>query len=188
LDPRLRFDGALFEAPSVCGVAGRCMMSRIGHLPSSSLRARNELRGRNEKVLLRIRLCTLRRSHLHRAIFILKSSCDGEQLFLRIPAMPLVFVQKNRRWKIPMLHKLLAAAAMVAVAYVVVPANAAQAAGGCSGPNLTKTETAVENMADGEVKIAAQKEIAAAQDSMLNGKMGACGMHLNKAMHDAMAE
>ena len=24
-----------------------------------------------------------------------------------------------------------------------------------------------------------------AQDAMLSGKMGACGMHLNKAMHDA---
>jgi hypothetical protein len=31
----------------------------------------------------------------------------------------------------------------------------------------------------------AQKEVAAAQDAMLGGKMGACGMHLNKAMHDA---
>ena len=34
----------------------------------------------------------------------------------------------------------------------------------------------IENMADGEGKIAAQKEIAAAQDAMLNGKMGACGV------------
>ncbi len=37
-------------------------------------------------------------------------------------------------------------------------------------------------MADGDGKMVAQKEIAAAQDSMLNGKMSACGMHLNKAM------
>jgi hypothetical protein len=29
----------------------------------------------------------------------------------------------------------------------------------------------------------AQKEIAAAQTAMLDGKMGACASHLNKAMH-----
>jgi hypothetical protein len=56
---------------------------------------------------------------------------------------------------------------------------------GCSGPNLTKTEASIEAMADGEGKFAAQKEIALAQDAMLNGKMGACGMHLSKAIHDA---
>jgi hypothetical protein len=43
-------------------------------------------------------------------------------------------------------------------------------------------------MADGDGKMAAQKEIAAAQDAMLAGKMGACGMHLNKAMHSTMAK
>ena len=46
---------------------------------------------------------------------------------------------------------------------------------GCSGPNLEKTETAIEAMADGEGKIVAQKEIALAQDAMLSGKMGVCG-------------
>ena len=84
-----------------------------------------------------------------------------------------------------MLNKLLAAAAMAAIAYAVVPANAAHVRAGCSGANLTKTESSIEAMADGEGKIAAQKEIALAQDAMLNGKMGACGMHLNKAIHDA---
>jgi hypothetical protein len=34
----------------------------------------------------------------------------------------------------------------------------------------------------------AQKEVAAAQDAMLAGKMGACGMHLSKAMHAGMAK
>jgi hypothetical protein len=86
-----------------------------------------------------------------------------------------------------MINKLLGAAAMVAVAFAVVPASAAQM-GGCSGPNLTKTESAVEVMADGEGKMMAQKEIAAAQTAMLDGKMGACGMHLNKAMHVSMAK
>src|SRR5258705_13965716 len=31
--------------------------------------------------------------------------------------------------------------------------------------------------------IAAQKEVAQAQDAMLSGKMGACAAHLSKAMH-----
>jgi hypothetical protein len=87
-----------------------------------------------------------------------------------------------------MLNKVLAAAAMAAIAYAVVPANAAHVAAGCSGPNLTKAESMVESMADGEGKIMAQKEMAMAQDSMLNGKMGACGMHLGKAMHAGMAK
>ena len=87
-----------------------------------------------------------------------------------------------------MLNKLLGAAAMAAVAYAVVPANAAKMSAGCSGDNLTKTETMIESMADGEGKIAAQKEMALAQDAMLSGKMGACGMHLSKAMHAGMAK
>ena len=84
-----------------------------------------------------------------------------------------------------MINKLLGAAAMAAVAYAVVPASAASM-GGCVGGNLTKTESMVEAMADGEGKIMAQKEIAMAQTAMLDGKMGACGMHLGKAMHAGM--
>src|SRR5258707_13789584 len=93
-------------------------------------------------------------------------------------------VQKNRRWKITMLNKILAAAAMAAIAYAVVPANAAHTAAGCSGPNLTKTESMIENMADGDDKILAKKEIAMAHDSMFSGKMVAYGMHLSNGMHD----
>jgi len=84
-----------------------------------------------------------------------------------------------------MIKKLLGAAPMAAVAFAVVPAHAA---GGCSSANLTKTEAMVESMADSDSKMMAQKEIAAAQDAMLNGKMGACGMHLSKAMHAGMAK
>jgi hypothetical protein len=87
-----------------------------------------------------------------------------------------------------MLKKLLAAAAMAAIAYAIVPANAARVNAGCSGENLAKTESSIEAMADGEGKIAAQKEIALAQDAMLSGKMGACGMHLSKAAHVGMAK
>ena len=70
---------------------------------------------------------------------------------------------------------------MAAVAFAVVPASAAKM-GGCSADNLSKTETMIEAMADGEGKIVAQKEIAQAQDAMLEGKMGACAAHLSKAM------
>jgi hypothetical protein len=95
-------------------------------------------------------------------------------------------VQKQKGRK--MLNKLIAATAMAAIAYAVVPANAAKVNAGCSGDNLSKTETMIENMADGEGKIAAQKEIAAAQDAMLNGKMSACASHLSKAMHVGTAK
>ena len=94
--------------------------------------------------------------------------------------MPILSKSKKGR---KMLNKLLVASAMAAIAYAVVPANAAKVSAGCSGDNLSKTETMIETMADGEGKIAAQKEIAAAQDAMLNGKMGACASHLSKAMH-----
>jgi hypothetical protein len=79
---------------------------------------------------------------------------------------------------------LLGVIAIAAVAFAVAPAQAAKhAMGGCSGTNLEHTETAIENMQDGDSKVVAQKEIAAAQDAMLNGKMGVCGAHLNKAMN-----
>jgi hypothetical protein len=91
-------------------------------------------------------------------------------------------LRKNRKWKSNMLNKLLVAAAMAAVAYTTCPANAAKVNAGCSGGNLTKTESQIEAMADGEGKMVAQKEVAAAQDAMLNGKMGACAAHLSKAM------
>ena len=87
-----------------------------------------------------------------------------------------------------MLNKLLAATAIAALAYAVSPADAARVKAGCSGDNLSKTETMIENMADGEGKIAAQKEIAAAQDAMLSGKMGACASHLSKVMHVGTAK
>jgi hypothetical protein len=76
---------------------------------------------------------------------------------------------------------------MAAVAYAVVPASAAKMAG-CSGENLSKTESMIDSMADGEGKIAAQKEVAQAQDALLNGKMGVCAAHLSKAMHAGMAK
>jgi hypothetical protein len=88
-----------------------------------------------------------------------------------------------------MLKKLLAATAIAALAYAVSPADAARVKGAaCSGDNLSKTETMIENMADGEGKIAAQKEIAAAQDAMLSGKAGVCAAHLSKARQAGMVK
>ena len=86
-----------------------------------------------------------------------------------------------------MFNKLLGAAAMVAVLYSTVPAFAA-GMGGCSGENMTKSESMVEAMADGEGKAAAQREVAMAQTAMLDGKMGACAAHLSKVMHVGMAK
>ena len=84
-----------------------------------------------------------------------------------------------------MLNKLLAATAVAAIAFATGPANAAKVQAGCSGDNLAKAESMIETMADGEGKMAAQKEIAAAQDAMLTGKMGVCASHLSKAMQAA---
>src|SRR6195952_3071166 len=120
-----------------------------------------------------------------RANVIPKFSATGKQSSRRFRQWRR-FCQKQKMGN-NMLNKLLAAAAMAAIAYAVVPANAARVSAGCSGENLAKTETMIEAMADGEGKIMAQKEIAMAQDSMLSGKMGACGMHLSKAMHAGMA-
>lgn len=87
-----------------------------------------------------------------------------------------------------MIKTLIGAAAMAAVAYAVVPAQAARMGVGCSGDNLAKTEAAVEAMADTPDKFMAEKEISLAQDAMLSGKMGACGAHLGKAAHASMAK
>jgi hypothetical protein len=88
--------------------------------------------------------------------------------------------------EIKMIKKLLGAAALAAMTMSVMPANAAKVHGvGCSGPNFEKTETAIEAMADGDAKYSAEKEIASAQEAMLGGKMGACGVHLSKAAQAA---
>ena len=71
---------------------------------------------------------------------------------------------------------------MAAVVCSTVPASAAKMAG-CGGENLSKTESMIETMADGQGKIVAQREVAQAQDAMLSGKMGACAAHLTNAMH-----
>jgi hypothetical protein len=81
-----------------------------------------------------------------------------------------------------MFKKLVGAATIAAVACAVAPAYAAKLTG-CSGENLEMTESATEAMADGAGKITAQKEIALAQEALLGDKMGACAMHLTKAMH-----
>ncbi len=76
---------------------------------------------------------------------------------------------------------------MAAILYSTVPASAAHM-GGCSGDNLAKTESAIEVTAEGEGKMASQKEVAAAQAALLDNKYGACAAHLSKAQHDISAK
>ena len=126
-----------------------------------------------------MRLCVARSDeHLARNLF-RKIFVIGEINCMRIPAMPpgpprtengknnAQEIARSRRSGRHCLRNL--------------PANA-KGGGGCSGDNLTKVEAKIEAMADGDAKFAAQKEISAAQDAMLGGKMGACAAHLNKAM------
>jgi hypothetical protein len=87
-----------------------------------------------------------------------------------------------------MINKLLGVAAVAAVAFAVVPAQAAHMGVGCNGSSFAKAESAVEASADGPSKFAAEKEVAAAQDAYLNNKFGACGSHLSKAMRDSASE
>ena len=79
--------------------------------------------------------------------------------------------------------KLFGVAVLAAALGTDLPAHAAKVGGGCSGSNLEKTETAIEAMADGDAKFAAEKEVALAQDALLSGKMGVCAAHLSKAAH-----
>jgi hypothetical protein len=51
-----------------------------------------------------------------------------------------------------------------------------------------KAESTVDSMPDGDGKMMAQKEMAMAQEALLSGKIGACGMHLGKAMHAGMTK
>ncbi|PDT87875.1 hypothetical protein CO669_23710 [Bradyrhizobium sp. Y36] len=127
-------------------------------------------------------------SRKSREEFIASSCRTQRKVRLQSPAMSLGLSQEPEK-ESNIMTKLLGVIAIAAVAFAVAPAQAAKhAMGGCSSANLEKTETAIENMADGDSKLVAQKEIAAAQDSLLNGKMGACGAHLNKAMHSTMGK
>jgi hypothetical protein len=134
---------------------------------------------------LRIRPCFACRSHFSRADFILQLSGDQRNNHLADSGNGVGL--RNKKRKSNMLKKLLGAAAVAAVALAVAPAQAAHAGVGCNGAGFAKTESAIETMADGESKWAAQKEIAAAQDAMLNNK-GGCAVHLNKAMRDTAAK
>jgi hypothetical protein len=123
-----------------------------------------------------------------RGEFIAASCRVGSKVVAQIPAISLELSQEQEK-ESNIMTKLLGVIAIAAVAFAVAPAQAAKhAMGGCSSANLEKTETAIENMPDGDGKFVAQKEIAAAQDSLLNGKMGVCGAHLNKAMHATMGK
>ena len=84
----------------------------------------------------------------------------------QIPAISLDLSQEQEK-ESNIMTKLLGVIAIAAVSFAVAPAQAAKhAMGGCSGSNLEKTETAIENMPDGDSKMVAQKEIASAQSQI----------------------
>jgi hypothetical protein len=124
---------------------------------------------------------------LHRALITFGSHEIHSKRFTDLRSMPsqhsaMTLNLFKRCGEVNLFKNLLGAAAMAAIACAVVPASAANMAG-CSGENLEKTESATETMADGAGKVAAQKEIAQAQEALLGGKMAACAMHLSRAMH-----
>jgi hypothetical protein len=105
----------------------------------------------------------------------------------KVSRCPAMMPTPSHRGK-TMNSKLLGAALVIAAMAAFGPVEAARMhhGGGCSGANLEKTETAIEAMADGDARSMAQREVAAAQDALLSGKMGACGVHLTKAMQAGM--
>ena len=86
-----------------------------------------------------------------------------------------------------MIIKLTGAAALAAIVLAVAPAQAARLQA-CSPANLAKTESALETMADGDIKWVAFKEMADAQTALLDGKMNVCAAHLTKAAQAGMAK
>jgi hypothetical protein len=135
--------------------------------------------------MFRMRLCGACRSHLPRGDFIPQPATDRRTITFAESGNGVGSAQQKK--ENDMLKKSLGVAAIAAVAFAIAPAQAAHMGVGCNGTSFAKTEAAIETMADGEHKMAAQKEIAAAQDAMLNGK-GNCAGHLSKAMHEAMAK
>jgi hypothetical protein len=170
------------------------LADRLGGDRPSLMQCTHAMRaGLDYKVVMKIRIfaCGSARratSRKSRGEFIAASCRAGGKVMLQISAMSPGLPQEQEN-ESNIMTKLLGVIAIAAVAFAVVPAQAAKhSMGGCSGANLEKTETAVENMADGDSKFVAEKEITAAQDAMLNGKMSACGMHLNKAMQATMGK
>jgi hypothetical protein len=94
---------------------------------------------------------------------------------------------KKQKGRSNVINKLLGATTIAAIACSFVPAHAARVGVGCTSDNLAKVEGNIDTMADGPAKFTAQREIAAAQDAMLNGSMRRCAMHLSMAMRDESA-
>jgi hypothetical protein len=101
----------------------------------------------------------------------------GNSVLFRHPAMGPDIKSKGNN----MLKKLLGAAAVAAITYAFVPAQAAHLGLGCSPDNLAKTEGKAEVMVDVPGKFIAQREMAAAQTALLANKWRECAMHLANA-------
>ena len=64
-----------------------------------------------------------------------------------------------------MAKNLFGAALVAAIVSIAIPAHAAKTSAGCSSLNIQELpETIIENMADGDGKMTAQKEVALAQE------------------------
>lgn len=71
------------------------------------------------------------------------------------------------------------AASMIAASVLALgPASARMT--GCTSAGLTKTESAVEAMADTPSKFMMQREIGLANTAISNGDMRGCAMHMNR--------
>jgi hypothetical protein len=73
-------------------------------------------------------------------------------------------------------------AAVAAIAIAAAPAFAKSKAAGCSTDGMTKADTAVMRMPDGENKTMAMQEMTSAKSSMSQNDMAGCSMHMSKAM------
>ena len=70
----------------------------------------------------------------------------------------------------------------VALCTLAMASAASAASIGCSGPNLTKAETMVEQMPYSPERWTAYQEIASAQEDLLAGKMRGCAVHVGHVL------
>lgn len=72
------------------------------------------------------------------------------------------------------------AAVIASASMLAVGSASAAVMGGCSGANLSKTQTMVEKMGDSPQKAMMEREVGMANDAISKGDMRACAMHINR--------
>jgi hypothetical protein len=167
--------------------ANRCRtdsISSLAGLLNSDQRQRagcEELRIRNAIASWCIRACAARSSHFYRAEFIPKFFANRRSIVFTDLAMMLDLLEMEMG-KVTCSISYSEQPQLLPL-YAQLFRHPPRKMAGCSGENLSKTESMIETMADGQGKIMAQREVAQAQDALLSGKMGACAAHLTNAMH-----